>query len=149
MFYNVEKGTKGEIMQKENSTNEIIRVFRKFARLGLANENASPLRIYKKIEVLCPARRSRLDMLAVYDALRLLKLNGEDEVVEAVSKVYFEGMAYRLTKHEKGARVAHLANLRHCDERTVYRRLERARNLYEKIREQEEKQFDELYLEFY
>ena len=132
-------------MQKENSTNEIIRVFRKFARLGLNNENASPIRIYKKIEMLCPSRRSRLDMMAVYDAMRLLKLNGEDEVLEAVSKVYFEGTAIRLTKQEKGARVLNLSFLSHCDERTIYRRLEKARVLYQKIREQEEKQFDELF----
>ncbi len=134
-------------MQKENSTNEIIRVFRKFARLGLNNEHASPIRIYKKIEVLCPSRRSRLDMLALYDTMRLLKLNGEDEVVDAVSKVYFEGTTIRLTKQEKGARVLKLAFSNHCDERTVYRRLEKARALYQKIREQEEKQFDELFFE--
>jgi hypothetical protein len=88
-------------------------------------------------------------MLALYDALRLLRLSGEDEILEAVSKVYFEGTAIRLTKQEKGARVLQLALSSHCDERTIYRRLEKARSLYEKIREQEEKQFDELFFDYY
>ena len=124
-------------MQEEISKNEIIRIFRKFARLGLANERLNPIQVYKKIEVLCISRRSRLDMLAVYDTLRLLSLNREDEVIDAIFNVYFEGMAYRLTKHEKGARVLRLAQEQHCDNRTVYRRLEKARKLYVDIRQRE------------
>lgn len=124
-------------MQEEISKNEIIRIFRKFARLGLANENLNPIQAYKKIEVLCISRRSRLDMLAVYDTLRLLALNGENEVIDAIFNVYFEGMVYRLTKQEKGARVLQLAQVQHCDNRTVYRRLEKARKLYIEVRKRE------------
>lgn len=130
-------------MQEENSRNEIIRIFRKFARLGLTNERLNPIQVYKKIEMLCVSRRSRLDMLAVYDTLRLLTLNGEDETIEAVSRVYFDGTAYRLTKQEKGARVLRLAQAQHCDDRTVYRRLEKARSLYIKVRERERLILDE------
>lgn len=124
-------------MQKNDKRNEIIRAFRKFARIGLDSENLSPIQTYKKIDVLCVSRRSRLDMFSVYDTLRLLWLNGETEVIEAVKNVYFEGRAYRLTKYDIGARVMFLAHKNHCDERTVYRRLERARDIYEKIRERE------------
>lgn len=124
-------------MQEETSKNEIIRIFRKFARLGLANENLNPIQIYKKIDVICISRRSRLDMLAVYDTLRLLALNGDEEVIDAIYSVYFEGLAYRLTKQEKGARVIRLAQEQHCDNRTVYRRLEKARKLYVDVRVRE------------
>ena len=124
-------------MDEKYTRNEIIRIFRKFARLGLANERLNPIQVYKKIEILCASRRSRLDMLAVYDTLRLLTLNGDDETIEAVFRVYFDGMAYRLTKQEKGARVIRLAQTQHCDDRTVYRRLEKARTLYIKVRERE------------
>lgn len=124
-------------MQEEITKNEIIRIFRKFARLGLANERLNPIQVYKQIEILCVSRRSRLDMLAVYDTLRLLALSGEDDVIDAVFNVYFEGVAYRLTKQEKGARVIRLAQNQHCDNRTVYRRLEKARALYIKVRKKE------------
>ena len=51
--------------------------------------------------------------------------------------MYFSGKAYRLTKYDISSRVLALANETHCDERTIYRRLERARNVYSKIRERE------------
>lgn len=124
-------------MHKNEKRNEIIRVFRKFARLGLDSEMLSPIQVYKKIDVLCVSHRSRLDMLSVFDTMRLLWLNGETEIIESVRRVYFDGKAYRLTKYDIGARVLSLAQSKHCDERTIYRRLERARAIYEKIRERE------------
>lgn len=124
-------------MQKNDKRNEIIRAFRKFARLGLDSETLNPIQVYKKIDVLCVSRRARLDMLSVYDTLRLLWLADEAEIIDAVRNVYFEGKAYRLTKYDISARVLALAAKNHCDERTIYRRLERARDAYEKIRESE------------
>ena len=124
-------------MQSNDKRNEIIRVFRKFARLGLDSDKLNPIQVYKKIDVLCYSRRARLDMLSVYDTLRILWLYGEADTLDAIKDVYFEGKAYRLTKYDISARVLALANENHCDERTIYRRLERARNLYEKIRERE------------
>ena len=124
-------------MHKNEKRNEIIRVFRKFARLGLDSEMLNPIQVYKKIDVLCVSRRSRLDMLSVFDTMRLLWLNGETEIIESVRRVYFEGKAYRLTKYDIGTRVLSLAQSNHCDERTIYRRLERARAIYERIRERE------------
>lgn len=124
-------------MQSNDKRNEIIRVFRKFARLGLDSDKLNPIQVYKKIDVLCYSRRARLDMLSVYDTLRILWLYGETDTLAAIKDVYFEGKAYRLTKYDISARVLALANENHCDERTIYRRLERARNLYEKIRERE------------
>jgi hypothetical protein len=121
-------------MQKNDKRNEIIRVFRKFARLGLDSESLVPIQVYKKIDILCVSRRSHFDMIAAYDTLRLLWLNDESEILYAIKKVYFEGKAYRLTKYDISNRVLALAQEIHCDERTIYRRLERARNIYEKVR---------------
>ena len=131
-------------MQKADKRNEIIRSFRKFARLGLDNELLSPIQIYKKIDFLCISKRSRLDMLSVYDTLRLLWLNDEKSTIEAIKSVYFDKKAHRLTKHDISTQVLSLAQENHCDERTIYRRLERARQIYEKIREREELLLDEL-----
>ena len=124
-------------MEKNDKRNEIIRVFRKFTRLGLDSERLNPIQVYKKIELLCYSRRARLDMLAVYDTLRLLWLQDDLETIGAIKSVYFSGKAYRLTKYDISARVLALATESHCDERTVYRRLERARTVYEKIRARE------------
>jgi hypothetical protein len=124
-------------MEKSEQRNEIIRVFRKFARLGLDSERLNPAQIYKKIDVVCVSRRARLDMLAVYDTLRLLWLNDETEIMEALKCVYFSGKEYRLTKYDLSSRVLALANDNYCDERPIYRRLERASSLYLKIRERE------------
>ena len=124
-------------MEKSEQRNEIIRVFRKFTRLGLDSERLNPAQIYKKIDVVCVSRRARLDMLAVYDTLRLLWLNDETEIIVALKCVYFGGKEYRLTKYDISSRVLALANENYCDERTIYRRLERARILYSKIRERE------------
>lgn len=63
-------------MQKNDKRNEIIRVFRKFARFGLDSELLTPIQVYKKIDFLCASNRARLDMLAAYDTLRLLWLDG-------------------------------------------------------------------------
>lgn len=124
-------------MQTNEKRNEIIRSFRKFSRLGLNSHDRNPIQTYKKIEILCSSRRARIEMLSIYDTLRILCLNEETEIIEAVERVYFEGNAYRLTKHEISTRVLSLAHENHCDERTIYRRLERARNLFEKVRERE------------
>ena len=124
-------------MEKTDKRNEIIRNFRKFARLGVDFESLNPIQAYKKIDTLCYSRRARLDMLAVYDTLRLLWLDGDEETIDVLKTVYFAGRAYRLTKHDISARVLAIAQENHCDERTVYRRLERARGLYEKVRTRE------------
>lgn len=131
-------------MQKADKRNEIIRSFRKFARLGLDNELLSPIQVYKKIDFLCISKRSCLDMLSVYDTLRLLWLNDEKSTIEAIKSVYFDKKAHRLTKHDISTQVLSLAQENHCDERTIYRRLERARQIYEKIREREGLLLDEL-----
>ena len=133
---------------KSDKRNEIIRAFRKYARLGLLDSGLNPIQIYKKIEILCVSRRSRLDMFAVFDTLRLLELDGDDDTIDAIYAVYFEGKAYRLTKRESGRRVLDIAHEQYCDSRTIYRRLEKARALYEKVREKEGLILDGKYSEF-
>ena len=127
-----------ELNEKTNEKrNEIIRAFRKYARLGLTQSGLNPIQIYKRIDILCVSRRNKLDMLAVFDTLRILELNGAYDTLDAIYSVYFDGKAYRLDKHERGRRVIALAKEQYCDGRTVYRRLEKARALYEKIHERE------------
>ena len=124
-------------MVKNEKRNEIIRIFRKFARIGLAYQELNPMQMYKRIDILCSSRRLKIEMLSVFDTMRLLAVNGEKEIIEAVYEVYFKGVARRLTQKEISERVYKIANEQHCDIRTVYRRLERARNIYLRVYEQE------------
>lgn len=124
-------------MVKNEKRDEIIRTFRKFARMGLSHQELNPIQMYKRIDILCSSRRLKIDMFSVFDTMRLLALNGESDTIEAVYNVYFGDASFRLTKNEISRRIAKLSLEQHCDERTVYRRLERARTLYERIRTRE------------
>ena len=138
MFYNiVNQHRKGNKMVKNEKREEVIRVFRRFARIGLTYQELNPMQMYKRIDILCSSRRLKIDMLAVFDTLRLLALNGEEDIIEALYVVYFADPAHRLTRNEISRRISRLAADQHCDERTVYRRLERARTLYGQVRHKE------------
>ncbi len=121
-------------MTRDDKRNEIIRTFRKFSRLNLDNERLNPIQAYRRIDALCSSRRSKLDMLAVHDTMRLLLLGGEERVCDAVRAVYFADGSCRLSRNEISRRIARAALEGYCDERTVYRRLERARELYSSLR---------------
>ena len=136
-------------MENDNKRNEIIRIFRRYARFNLASEGLNPIQIYKKIDVICSSRRSKLDMLAVFDTIRLLELMNDNDTLLAINRVYFDGRAHRVTKYELGRRVCALAQEQYCDERTIYRRLEKARNIFEKIRQKEGLILDGLYPQKY
>ena len=116
-------------MKKDQKRDEVARIFRKFARLGLARERLNPMRVYKIIDVCCAGRRSKLDMIAVYDTIRLLELNGDEEIARAVREIYFSTASHRLAKNEITHRIRRFAVENYCDERTVYRRLDKARSL--------------------
>ncbi len=136
-------------MARRSNDREAIRAFRQYARLGLGgfgSKSGDPptkygstgLSVAKKyllIEALCPTERSRLDLLAAHDTLRLLELNGEREVLEAVEAIYLRSLGRRGS--EETARVWRFAREHFCDVRTVYRRLERARRLFLAVRGRE------------
>ena len=138
-----------DVENQNAKRDEIVRIFRKYARLGLSDCNLNPIQIYKKIDVLCTSRRTKLDMLAVFDTIRLLSLKGDEETLLAIDKIYFAGKAHRLTKYERGRRVCDLASNQYCDDKTVYRRLKKARDVYEKVREREGLILDGVYSDRY
>lgn len=146
MFYNVKNKRRGENMEnksKKEQRNQTARAFRKFARLGLDCDEQNPLRVYKRIDVLCHSSRTKLDMLAVFDTIRLLTLFGDDETVKIIRDIYFSISTHRLSKNEISHLVQKSAMKFFCDERTIYRRLEKVRAIYTKIREKEGFLWDE------
>lgn len=111
------------------------RAFRRFSRFGLDRRGLTVFEVYEVIVGVTSCRAAALDMLAVYDTLRLLSASGQEEAARAVRAVYFRGAAQRPHKNDVTYRIRRLAFELHCDERTVYRRLETARRLYTTLRD--------------
>lgn len=125
-------------MKKDPKDEAAVRAFRTYARLGLCGSE-SALGIICRIRGIC-RDHAALDMLAVFDALRLLELSGDTIALRAVRDVYFFGASSRLRVNEITLRVRRLADELHCDDRTVYRRLKKARDLWHSLRSKEKKQ---------
>ena len=112
----------------------IVSSFRKYSRLGLANDKLSPFDAYDRIRGVCRTKGEALDLLAVYDTMRLLRISNKTEVIKAVYAVYFGHLGRNPRKNEISDRVLRHATENYCDERTVYRQLEYARKLYLTLR---------------
>ena len=118
----------------QNDKMKIISSFRKYSRLGLANQSLSPFDVYDRIRGVCATKSDALDLLAVYDTMRLLRLSNKKDVIKSVYAVYFSILGKKPKKNEISERVLRHATESYCDERTVYRQLEYARKLYKMLR---------------
>ena len=110
-----------------------------YARLGEDVGCVTPFEAYKRIE---GAYRSKealaLDVWAVKETMLVLKLNGEDETIRAIREIYLKPFANdlnrRINRNEISELVLRFAYENYLDERTVYRRLRKARQLWQDIR---------------
>ena len=123
-------------MRKDIKGERAVGAFRTYARLGLCREE-SAIAIICRIRGIC-GDRTALDMLAVFDTLRLLEISGEDLTLRAVKEIYLYPRGYR--KNELTLRVRRLADELHCDDRSIYRYLKKARDIWILLREKEKKQ---------
>lgn len=123
-------------MKKDLYADRAIGAFRTYARLGLCREE-STLGVICRIRGVC-GDRTALDMLAVFDTLRLLEISGQALVLRAAKEIYLYPRYYR--KNEFTLRVRRLADELHCDERSIYRYLKKARDLWQSLRQKEKKQ---------
>ena len=118
----------------KNDKTAIVSAFRKYSRLGLENKYLSPFDAYDRIRGVCKTKSEALDLLAVYDTMRLLRISKKNEVIKAVYAVYFCKLGRNPKKNEISDRVLRHAMENYCDERTVYRQLEYARKVYKMLR---------------
>ncbi len=123
------------IIETKEAKNKAISAFRKYARYGLHKRKLSPFEVYRVISGCCSSESARLDLLAVYDTIRLLSLCGEDEILTAIHAVYFSTASHRIRKSEISEKIRRYAVDFYCDERTVYRRLTVARKYYSALRQ--------------
>jgi hypothetical protein len=125
-------------MKKDTMTEKAARALRNYARLGLVGSRSA-------IDTVCKIRgicndSAALDMIAVFDTLRLLEFLGDKIAVHAIHDVYFATANKKTRSNEITLRIRRLADEMHCDDRTVYRRLQKARDMWEFIRSREKKQ---------
>ena len=125
-------------MKRDIMAERAARAFRNYARLGLIHAE-STLDIACKIRGIC-TDSSALDMLAVFDTLRLLEFLDDTIALRAVREIYFATAKTILHSNEISFRIRRLADEMNCDDRTVYRKLKRARDLWSFIRTREKKQ---------
>ncbi len=125
-------------MKKDIMTESAARAFRNYARMGLVGSR-SAIDTVCKIRGVC-SDSAALDMLAVFDTLRLLEFLGDMIALCAVRDIYFATAGSKLHSNEITLRIRRLADEMHCDDRTVYRRLKKARDMWEYLRAREKKQ---------
>ena len=126
-------------MKKSKERRSITYALICYARLGADVGCVTPFEAYKRIE---GAYRSNealaLDVWAVRETLLILKLRGEDETIRAIREIYLKPFAKemdrRVDKNEISGLILRFAYENHLDERTVYRRLQKARQLWQDIR---------------
>ena len=122
------------ISQNQLEKIKIISAFRKYTRLGLANDRLSPFDAYDRIRGVSKSHEEALDLLAVYDTLRILKISGKSDIVAAVYAIYFDAINRKPKRNEISLKIIRSAYETHCDERTVYRQLQYVRKLYKLLR---------------
>lgn len=125
-------------MKRDVMTEKAAIAFRDYARLGLC-ASGSALDTVCRIRGLCSDEEA-LDMLAVFDTLRLLEASGETLALRAVRDIYFATAKKKPHANEITLRIRRLSDEVHCDDRTVYRHLQKARDLWHFLRSRENKQ---------
>ena len=104
-------------------------MFRRYARLGLDRSEIKPFDAYRVIRGVSRNENEAFALLGVYDMMRLMTLT-DKECAEAVRAVYFAEGGRTPKRNQTGMRVLRFATEHSCDERTVYRRLRTAKELY-------------------
>ena len=111
-----------------------------YSRLGGDMGCRSPLDVYKRIAGVWSYNEDiALDVWAVHECMMLLRLNRQYETIRAINDIYVEpfskNLCARVTKNDISQRILRFAFENNLDERSVYRRLQKARTLWLNIRE--------------
>ena len=117
-------------------TDASVRAFRKYFKYSSGFENMTYFQICDRLRGACRSEEDAIRVLAVYDTLISLRALGKSECVDAISFVYFVKPGRPPKANEISFRVRRFARLNSMDERTVYRRIAEAKELYLALLEQ-------------
>ncbi len=112
---------------------EIVKIFIKYARLGLASDGLDALDVYERIRGSSRTRAEARELLAVYGTVRFLRISGREEALRAVYSIYFPTSVARYSKDGINDRVIRYSARAGLDERTVYRQLAYAVKVYSAV----------------
>ena len=122
---------------RASSRLRVLRAFRQYARLGMDRQRLKPYLVYARLRGSSRSEREALDLLAVYDTVRLLSYE-QNGALEAVRAIFFDLSISLQRKNDMTYAVRRYAMAHHYDERTVYRQLARAERLYLYLRHEAE-----------
>lgn len=107
-----------------------VRAFRKYFKYSAGFENMPYFDVCERLRGACANDAEAIRVLTVYDTLLTLRAQGKAECAEAVSFVYFANNGRLPRSNEISFRVRRFAIEKAMDERTVYRRIAEAKDLY-------------------
>ncbi|MBO4212576.1 MAG: hypothetical protein J5894_00500 [Clostridia bacterium] len=107
--------------------------FRKYARLCRDADEISYFSLSARLKGCCKTEREALKILAVKDLFDMLRASGKSETVDAVKAAYFVDFGRTPRKSDVSDRVRKFAFEHNMDDRTVFRRIEEAKKLYENL----------------
>lgn len=119
----------------KNTDKGYIHAFRKYARYGYDRAGLNIFEICDIARGATADAQSAAELIAVYQTLRALEYTGREETAAAVRAVYFSFPERPLKKNEISWRVRRFASKSYMDERTVYRHLRAAKELFSKFYE--------------
>ncbi len=128
-------------MKETRDRSSMTRALVYYARLLGYGERRFPLDIYDIIKGACGENRDlATDIWAAHECLLMLKILGEGETLKCLYAIYIEPFSKHPTREAKKNQISmcvlRFAIKNHLDERTVYRRLRKARTLWQHIRAQ-------------
>ena len=104
--------------------------FRKYARYGYDKTDFNIFEICEAARGASSNKKEAAETVAVYLTLKTLEFTGREEIAATVRKVYFKYASRPLKKNEISWRVRRFAADYYMDERTVYRHLKSAKELF-------------------
>ncbi len=104
-----------------------------YRRLGLGNPALDPFVAVERIRGASRTHADALELLALYDTVRYLRLAGKDEALAMFFEVYLSPFSRHPERNEISRRVLRCAAAHHCDPRTVYRNLRTVRHVFERL----------------
>ena len=107
--------------------------FQKYARLCRDADEISYFSLSARLKGCCKTQREALKILAVKDLFDMLNASGKSETVDAIKAVYCSNFGRTPRKNDISYRVRKFALEHHLDERTVFRKIEEAKKLYENL----------------
>ena len=122
-------------MKEEKKTVNPVAAFRKYARYGYDNANLDIFDICNIALGATVGKNEAAELVAVYQTLQALEASGKTETANAVRAVYLKYAHRPLKKNEIAWRVSRFATDGYMDERTVYRHLRTAKELFLKFYE--------------